>query len=134
MANNNEWRELAEKSIRAFEKRLLETPQAMPQMVVALNYYLKKPKQILIAGDRDSEDTKAILRQVHQRFLPNKIVLLADQSPAAQRLGSSLKILKRLRPINGKATAYICENYVCALPTNDPKLVARLLDGKMVTD
>ena len=41
MANNNEWRELAEKSIRAFEKRLLETPQAMPQMVVALNYYLK---------------------------------------------------------------------------------------------
>jgi hypothetical protein len=31
---------------------------------------------------------------------------------------------------DGKATAYICENFVCKLPTNDPTIVARLLDGK----
>ena len=30
----------------------------------------------------------------------------------------------------GRATAYICENYVCKLPTSDPQVVARLLDTK----
>jgi uncharacterized protein YyaL (SSP411 family) len=34
-----------------------------------------------------------------------------------------------MRPKNGKATAYICQNYVCNLPTNDPEVVARLLDN-----
>jgi uncharacterized protein YyaL (SSP411 family) len=30
----------------------------------------------------------------------------------------------------GRATAYICENYVCNLPTADPNLAERLLDGQ----
>ena len=31
---------------------------------------------------------------------------------------------------NGKATAYLCENYVCQLPTNDLETFRRQLDGK----
>ena len=30
-------------------------------------------------------------------------------------------------PAQGKATAYVCENYVCKLPTSDPEVLARLL-------
>ena len=40
----------------------------------------------------------------------------------------SLEILETLSRLDGKATAYICENYVCQLPTNDVAVVARLLD------
>jgi uncharacterized protein YyaL (SSP411 family) len=128
MAGNETWREMAQRSIQTFERRLLGTPYAMPQMMAAVNFYLDKPKQILIAGRRDSSDTKAILREVHKRFIPNKILVLADGGPAHQRLSASLEILDRLRQVDGKATAYICEDYVCKLPTNDVAVVARLLD------
>ncbi|MCH8320976.1 MAG: thioredoxin domain-containing protein [Acidobacteria bacterium] len=128
MTGNKTWREMAQRSIQAFERRLLSTPHAMPQMMAAVNFYLDKPKQILIAGQRNSPDTKAILREVHKRFIPNKILVLADGGPAHQRLNASLEILDSLRQVDGKATAYICEDYVCKLPTNDVAVVARLLD------
>ncbi|MCZ6484924.1 MAG: thioredoxin domain-containing protein, partial [Acidobacteria bacterium] len=130
MTGKEEWREMAIGSIQAFEGRLKTWPQAMPQMMVALNFSLDKPKQILIAGQRDSLDTKAILREVHKRFIPNKILVLADGGPAQQRLVTNLEILDSLRQIDGKATAYICEDYVCKLPTNDVAVVGRLLDER----
>ena len=128
MTGNKTWREMAQRSIQAFERRLLATPHAMPQMMAAVNFYLDKPKQILIAGQRNSPDTTAILREVHKRFIPNKILVLADGGPAHQRLNASLEILDSLRQVDGKATAYVCEDYVCKLPTNDVAVVARLLD------
>ncbi|MDA2934777.1 thioredoxin domain-containing protein [Acidobacteria bacterium AH-259-D05] len=128
MSGNKKWGEMAERAIQAFQRRLKPSPQAMPQMMVGVNFYLDKPKQILIAGERNSSDTRAILREVHKRFLPNKIVVLADGGAAHQRLAPSLEILDSLRQVDGKATAYICENYVCKFPTNDVSVVARLLD------
>jgi len=37
-----------------------------------------------------------------------------------------------VRRKQGRATAYICENYICNLPTTDPQVVARLLDGSNI--
>ena len=128
MSANQEWARMAERTLQVFQGRLMDSPPSMPQMMVAVNFYLDKPKQILIAGDQDSPDTQAILREVHKRFLPNKIVVLADGGPVQQRLAPGLEILETLSRLDGKATAYICENYVCQLPTNDVAVVARLLD------
>jgi hypothetical protein len=128
MSGNQEWARMAERTLQAFQSRLMASPPSMPQMMVAVNFYLDKPKQILIAGDKDSPDTQAILREVHKRFLPNKVVVLADGGPVQQRLAPSLEILETLSRLDGKATAYICENYVCQLPTNEVAVVARLLD------
>ena len=123
---------MAEKSIKAFGRRLVQNPQSVPQLMVAMDFFLQKPKQILIAGETDSADTHAILHEVHKRFIPNKIVVLADGGEAQQRLSASLDILNSLFRIDGKATVYICENYVCKLPTNQLAVVAQLLDGRSV--
>jgi len=64
------------------------------------------------------------------RYLPNSILMLADQGAGQQALGRSLPFLRNMRPKNGKATAYVCQNYLCNLPSSDPKVVARLLDGE----
>ena len=130
MTGSEPLRKRATKSIRAFGKRVVAAPQAMPQMMVAVNFYLDKPKQIFIAGERNAPDTRALLAEVHKRFLPNRIILLADGGPAQHRLAESLEVLNTFRRIDGKATAYICENYACRLPTNQAAVVARLLDGK----
>ena len=128
MTGNQHWRDIAVKGIRAFERSLKTTPQALPQMMVAVHFYLDRPTQIIIAGRKNSPDTRAILREIHRRFLPNKIILLADGGPAQKRLEAKLEILKSLRQIEGKATVYICENYVCKLPTNQVQVVSRLLE------
>ncbi len=130
IANRKEWREKAEK-IFGSSARLLETqPQALPQLSAALDFDLAKPKQIIIAGQPGAPDTRELLRLVHQRFLPNKILFLADGREGQRELAKWLPFLEGVSPKGGRATAYICEDYVCKLPTSDPKVVARLLDAK----
>src|SRR5438309_3260820 len=72
--------ERARKTIDAFAPTLSHFASAMPQMLVALDYSLGKPRQIVIAGKIDNEDTKSLLAEVHRHFILNKILILADAS------------------------------------------------------
>jgi uncharacterized protein YyaL (SSP411 family) len=125
-----EWRDRAQNTIAAFAARLESDPAALPALASALDFRLAETKQILIAGDPASQDTRELLRQVNTRFLPNKILLLADGGIGQEELARWLPFLARAPRIQGHATAYVCENYVCKLPTSNPEVFARLLDGK----
>src|SRR6267143_905149 len=70
----------------AFTARLQSDPDAVPALVSALDFRLAQIKQLLIAGDPTSPDTRALLRQVNARFLPNKILLLADGGTGQRQL------------------------------------------------
>ena len=130
MADRDDWRQKARQTFAVFGKQLEGFPQSLPQLVAALDYALSKPKQIIIAGEPGSKDTQALLRLVHDRFIPNKVLLLADGARGQEKLAGWLPFVKFIQRKDGRATAYVCEDYVCKLPTSDPEVVARLLDGK----
>ncbi len=125
----DDWRQRAEQALRAFSPRLQFAPQALPQMLVALDLHLAKKQQIIIAGEPGAADTRALLRTVHARFLPHKILLLADGAEGQGKLGKHLEVISTMTPLQGKAAAYVCENFTCKLPTSDPAVMAKLLDG-----
>lgn len=125
--DNQRWRALAERTLALFGGRLNEQPQAMPQMLAALDLHLDKPKQIIIAGQRGTEDTEKMLREAHAHYIPNKIILLADGGAGQQFLNQYLPFIETVKMRGGKATAYICENYACKLPTTDLNVMAKLL-------
>ena len=129
MANRPPWREKAQKTFLAFSRQIEHAPETLPQMIAAVDFALSKPRQVVIAGDRARPDTQALLRVVNQRYLPNKILFVVD-GPESQQLAGWLPFIKEMHPIDGKATAYVCEDYTCKLPTSDPEQVARLLDEK----
>jgi hypothetical protein len=128
MTDRAGWREKAQKTFAAFAIRLVKNPEAVPQLVAAVDFSLSKPKQIVIAGEPGASDTKGLMRLVHERYIPNKILILADGAQGQKQLARWLPFLEGVTRKQGGATAYICENHVCMLPTNDPKVVARLLD------
>jgi uncharacterized protein YyaL (SSP411 family) len=123
-------RDRAQKTISAFASRLRSDPEAVPALASALDFRLAQTKQILIAGDPVSQDTRELLRQVNSRFLPNKILLLADGGAGQQQLARWLPFVAGAHRMKDRATAYVCENYICELPTADPNVMARLLDNK----
>ena len=130
MTDRAEWKEKAEKTFAAFSTLAQSSPEILPQLMAALDFSLSKPKQIIIAGRPNAPDTRALLRLVHQRYIPNKFLLFADGGAGQRQIATWLRFVGAIRQKDGKATAYICENYVCKLPTTDPQVVARLLDEK----
>src|SRR5205823_544986 len=100
----------ARKTIDAFATTLSPFPSAMPQMLVALDYSLSKPRQIVIAGNKDAPETKALLKEVHRHFLPKTILLLADGTEGQKYLGEENEAIRAMSLVDGKPAAYVCEN------------------------
>ena len=126
------YKDKADKTLAAFAPRLEHMPEAMPYMMSALDFSLAKHRQIVIAGIPGADDTRVLLRLVWQRYIPNRVLLLADGAEGQKQLAHWLPLLAYVTRKQGRATAYICENYVCSLPTADPPTVAHLLDGSQV--
>lgn len=123
-------RDAAKQTLSAFASRLQSVPEAVPALASALDFQLAQAKQILIAGDPSAPDTRELLRQVSVRFLPNKILLLADGGSGQQQLARWLPFVSGAHRMKGRATAYVCVNYICKLPTADPDVMGRLLDER----
>ena len=119
--------ERARKTIDAFTNTLSHFPSAMPQMLVALDYSLSKPRQIVIAGKKDAPETKALVKEVHRHFLPKTILLLADGAEGQKYLGEKNEAIRAMSPIDGKPAAYVCENFTCKAPVTDPRQLSELL-------
>jgi uncharacterized protein YyaL (SSP411 family) len=113
--------------LAAFADQLSRAPTALPEMLVALDASLSKPHQIVIAGPREAEATRALLREVHSHYLPNTIVLFADGAAGQQWLADRLEFLKTVGPVDGQPAAYVCQDFVCQLPTTDVAKLRKLL-------
>ena len=127
LTDSKEFAERAEKTIASASDQLARLPSAMTQMLCAVDASLAKPRQIVIAGKRDAADTKALLREVRAIFFPNQIVLLADGGAHQEWLGKKLEFLRTAAPVDGKAAAYVCENFTCQAPITEPAKLRELL-------
>jgi uncharacterized protein len=125
--NDQKFYERAEKTIDAFTPQIGHFPSAMPQMLVALDLSLSTPRQIVIAGAHDSSDARSLIAEVHQQFVPNKILLLADAGEGQKFLEEKLEALRGMKPIDGKSAAFVCENFTCKAPVTDPKAFGKLI-------
>ncbi len=117
----------AERTLSAFGYSLKDSPQSMPQMMAGFDFFLDKPMQVVIAGKPGAKDTVALLREVHSRFIPNKIILLADGGGGQLTLAEHLDFIKGVSMLDGKATAYICEDYACSDPITDVTALGRIM-------
>jgi hypothetical protein len=125
--DSKEMRSRATKTIGAFAGALNHFPSALPQMLVALDTSLTKPRQIVIAGRPDAPDTRDLLDEVHRHYLPETIVLLADGAGGQKYLAEKLPELKEMAPVEGRAAAYVCENFTCKQPATSVELLRKQL-------
>jgi hypothetical protein len=128
MTDQQEYREQAERIIAAFSPKLKRAPHAMPRMISAFDFHLTTPRQIIITGKPGAVDTNNLVRTLRERFIPNKTVMLADGAAGQRRLETHFKFISSLHPVDGKATAYVCEYGVCRLPVTDPEALSAYLD------
>jgi len=125
--DKKQWEERAEKTISAFRTTLSRFPSAMPQILVALDFSSRKPRQIVIAGKKDAPETKALLSEVHRHFLPTTILLVADGAEGQKYLGEDLEAIHGMSMVDEKPAAYVCENFTCKAPVIDSNQLAKLL-------
>ncbi len=114
---NDEYGTLANDLLRATADEVSLAPSLSTQLLSGLDFLLGPSYEIVLAG----KDVRAMRRAVFDVYVPNKVVL---HRPAAD------SEITRLAPFTqaqesrgGRATAYVCTDYRCQLPTTDPEQV-----------
>ncbi|HWA05680.1 MAG TPA: thioredoxin domain-containing protein [Ignavibacteria bacterium] len=120
------WYDMAYKSVLAFSGKLEKMPYAMPQMLVALDSLLYKPKQIIIAGSNNDETAFRMMREVLARYIPDKVVVKIDEKNASNSITFASKVIHG----SSETTAYVCENFACRLPVKSVKELLELLEDQ----
>jgi uncharacterized protein len=116
----------AERTLRLFRDKMEDEPFSFGQMLCALDFYLETPKEIAIIGQANQHDTQSLLRLVHESYVPNKILVVID--PVADSGDAFAHLpLGEMTQLEGKATAYVCHNFACSIPTTTPEALAELL-------
>jgi len=122
--------ERAHEIYRAFGAPADAMPTAYTQFLCGLDFAIGPASEVVIAGYVNKEDMRLMLRALRKSFLPNKIVVLRPESSTPPDIETIAPFVQSHSIRNGQATAYVCSNFTCSLPTNDPEKMMELLHKK----
>lgn len=124
---NQEFIRQGEETLNAFSSQLERSGINLTYMLTALDFFVGPRQEIVIAGVRDSDDTKKMIKLVYERFLPNAVIILHEPGQAGKAIEKIVPFVKVQNMVDGRTTAYVCENFVCKRPVNDLKDLERIL-------
>jgi uncharacterized protein YyaL (SSP411 family) len=125
--DREDFRYAASRLIGSFHASLDRMPAVLPQMLAALDAAMAEPVQIVLAGSQNQPETMALLREIRNRYLPNKVVILADGGEDWNWLTEQNTGLRMMTPVEGRPAAYVCRNFTCELPVTEVDELAKIL-------
>ncbi len=108
--------EKASKLMETFGAQVSRQPSAFPQILIALDFGIGPSREIVIAGPPQDPGTKQMLRLIRGSFSPNQVVTFHPPGEEGFLM------------LEGKPTAYVCQNYACNLPTTDLEKLKELIE------
>jgi uncharacterized protein YyaL (SSP411 family) len=113
------YRNLATATLREIADQARRYPSGFGYALSAVDLLLSTPKEVAIIGS-NAIDLEPMLGEVWRGYLPNKVV-------AASYGHDLLPLWEGRTMIDGKPTAYVCENYVCKRPVTELSELAEQL-------
>ena len=123
ITNRSDFQAAAEKTIDAFASRIRTVPAAVPEMLAACEFLLGETRQIILVGDREAVDFQSLLRALHSRFLPNRVVMRVDSNESRAFLAAGIPSIASMT----QPGAYVCRDYTCQLPVSGAGEFAELI-------
>ncbi len=110
-----EYRNLAERILITFARRISKHPYTMPEMMTAVFWLLQSPSQLVFSGN----DIRELKKVANSHYLPLATKMLASNSPEA--------FIRSLPFAVDAPIVYFCENFMCRLPISDPLMLDDVL-------
>ena len=128
LIERREWCERAQRSFAFHARQLVAAPWAMPRMLAAMERGAAPPRHVVIAGERTSDDTRALVTVFESRLEPDADLVVVDDA-IGEALARLAPFCAGLKMRGGRATAYVCLDHACRQPVHEPSELAALLDS-----
>ncbi len=123
------YRDHALRTLEALRSQWERVPHALPQLLGALELALGEPRTVILAGEPQNAGFAAMVAVLHEQLGPRRAILCLDSVDARRWLSARRPYLSDMKPVGGKVTAYVCENYACQAPATTPGELRERLAG-----
>jgi uncharacterized protein YyaL (SSP411 family) len=93
-------------------------PQALAHLLRGIDFYAADVKEVALADGPGVEELAAVVRK---RYRPYVVVAAGDEGAGEPAL------MQGRSALDGRAAAYVCENFACQRPVTEPDELAALL-------
>ncbi|MDQ7026468.1 MAG: thioredoxin domain-containing protein [Anaerolineae bacterium] len=105
--------EAARAVIRPMIPAMQQYPQAFGEALNAADMLIQGLAEVAIVGNPVTEETKALLNVVREKFSPNIIVALSREAVTGE---ANIPLLNYRTMRGEKPTVYVCRNFACKMP------------------
>jgi uncharacterized protein YyaL (SSP411 family) len=100
-------------------------PLALSGLAAAMELAVEPMREIAIAGDPHSDETRQLVDTVLTRFAPIRVLAWGDDA--------DVPLLRDRPTVDSHAAAYVCEHFVCQAPVTDVASLQALLSAAPAT-
>jgi uncharacterized protein YyaL (SSP411 family) len=111
----------------AFSANVMRYPAAYTMLMTALDFAAGPSYEVVISGETGKDDTNRMLSALQHRFIPNKVLLFIPAEEKQAAIYQIAEFTRSMKAVKGNATAYVCRNYACELPTVDVNKMLEML-------
>ncbi len=119
----DDFREAAANALRACGRQMTQHPRAFAKSLAVLDLLLTEPLELAIVGHPADRAYESLWAEISRPYLPNRV--LAHHDVGRHDTRHPLLIGKGL--VQHKPALYICRNFSCQTPINDPAAVVAAL-------
>lgn len=121
----SDWRAHAEATLSAVQESAARYPTAFAKWLCGLISALQPIQEIAILGDLTQADTQALITVVWEKYRPFCLAGISSYPPSDK----APALLKQRPLLDGKATAYVCRNFICRQPVSTTDDLRKMLDS-----
>ena len=121
------YRRKADAIFGALAEDLERAAPAFPRLLCALDFRSAAAHEVVLAGEPGSEDFEALRRAVFASPLMNRV--LAHVASGAE-IPELIPLTRSRTERDGRAAAYVCENFSCQAPVTDPAALSAALSPR----
>ena len=115
LTGRSDLEEKADQTVQAFLGQVARYPMGHTHFLMALDFALGPGLEIVVSGDPDQEDTRAMIRKIHQSFMPNRVLTVKGKPEETNRLVNLAPYTADM-PFQDRPVVYICQNFACRAP------------------
>jgi|JFJP01.1.fsa_nt_gi hypothetical protein len=121
--DNGKYRDLAEQTLAIASDSILRYPLGVARWLSAAENAQGTTNQFAVLSEAQEENFGRLLKVIRAEFRPGAVTAASVFPPEKD----APALLHERGLIDGKATAYVCEGFVCKQPTNDAETLAEQL-------
>lgn len=126
LTGETRWEQHAAAVARAASAYVQRMPSGFAGLLLGIDFATGKTHEITLVTESEDPTFKTMRALVQARFSPNKVLLQKNMQTSAE-LSELAGFTQSQTAIEGRATAYVCEGFVCQAPVTEVhELVAAL--------